>query len=137
MYKIIIIIFLFGFNSFSQTVIGKTEGANIVLEDSRYMVTFQSNDGKYVSFYMPQSKNVDEDGLFALKKYVYLLFDNKKGDYLLQFEDDSVFLVYEAEKIKMELWRRHNSDNKINSISFTSVQFQHLFGELVKMRIKI
>ncbi len=128
MYKILIIIFLFGFNSFSQTVIGKTEGANIVLEDSRYMVTFQSNDGKYVSFYMPRSKNVDEDGLFALKKYVYLLFD-KKGDYLLQFEEDSIFLVYENNQVQMIIWRNHDSDNRTRSKGYTLLQFQELFGD--------
>lgn len=126
---IVFIFLLFPVLSMSQIEISKTEGANIVLKDSRYVVTFGSFQGKYVSFYMPQSKNVEEDGLSALKKYVYLLFENKQGDYLLQYEEDSIFSIYENGKVSMELWRKHDSANKIRSIGFTLEQFQELFGD--------
>lgn len=129
MKKVVFIFLLFPVLSISQIEIGKTEDASIVLEDSRYMVTFQSTEGKSVSFYMPQSKNVDEDGLYALMKYVYLLFENKRGDYLLQYEGDSLFLVYESAKVFMELWRNHDSEKRIRSLGFTLNQYHELFGD--------
>lgn len=113
MYKIALIYFLFGINSFSQTLIGKSNGAILTLEDDQYELIFQTAEDKFVSFYMDSADG--ESDFFAFKNYLYLLFKNKKGDYLLQFTDNSLLLTYENEKVQLTLWRNHISDDKFCS----------------------
>ncbi|WP_417238845.1 hypothetical protein [Bizionia sp.] len=68
----------------------------------------------------------------ALKTYVFRLFEAKAGDYLLQFEFDSVLLVYDDNKVQMVLWKQHDGDNRFASKWFTKVDYLELFNEIYK-----
>ena len=130
-----LLVTLFLISSFvnAQTTIGEIEGVSITLEDGHYEVIFQSeaDANDYVSFYMDQAEGTD-DGLDALKRYVFRLFVKKSGDYLLQFEFDSVLLVYDDNKVQMVLWRQHDGDNRFASKWFTKADFLELFSEIYK-----
>lgn len=128
MYKLAIPFLIFSSVTFGQALIGQTEGANITLEDKHYEVIFQTVENRYASFYMSINDNIEDD-FSALKKYVFLLFQNKKGDFLLQFKDDSVFLIYKNKKVQMVIWRYHNGDERFSSKWFTYIQCLDLFGE--------
>src|SRR5690606_1716316 len=113
MYQLTFIFIFFTSMSFSQTLIGKIDGVSITLEDGNYEVIFQS-ESDYVSFYINHEAG-KENGLEALKTYVFRLFDEKEGDYLLQFEHDSLLLVFEDGKVQMILWRQHDGDQRFVS----------------------
>ena len=119
----------------AQTTIGKIEGVSITLEDGHYEVIFQSeaDANDYVSFYMSQAEGTD-DGLEALKRSVFRLFVEKSGDYLLQFEFDSVLLAYDDNKVQMVLWRQHDGDNRFASSWFSKMDFIALFGGLMPVK---
>ena len=75
-------------------------------------------------------KNVKKENAFtALKKYVFLLFDKPtKKSYLLQLEDHSLYLVYRENKVRMEIWAKHDSNKLKSSQWFTYAEYLHLFG---------
>lgn len=134
MLKLVFIFFLFSMFMSAQTVIGKVNGASVTLEDARYEVIFQSEeDNNYMSFYMNQGEG-NEDGLTALKTYVFKLFEEQAGDYLLQFVDDSVLLVYKNNKVQMVLWKQHNGDQRYASKWFAKTDYLVLFGEISKIQ---
>jgi len=128
MYKLTFIFTLLSSISLSQTLIGKIDGASITLEDGNYEVIFQS-ESDYVSFYIYHGAG-KENGFEALKMYVFRLFEEKDSDYLLQFEHDSLLLVYEDDKVQMILWRQHDGDQRFVSKWFGKTDYLELFGEI-------
>lgn len=128
MYQLTFIFIFFTSISSSQTLIGKIEGASITLEDGNYEVIFQS-ESDYVSFYINHGAG-KENGLDAIKMYVFRLFEEKDGDYLLQFEHDSLLLAYENDKVQMTLWRQHDGDQRSVSKWFSKTDYLELFGEI-------
>src|SRR5690606_37443419 len=128
MYQLTFIFIFFTSMSLSQTVIGKIDGVSITLEDGNYEVIFQS-ESDYVSFYINHGIE-NENGLEALKTYTFRLFEEKEGDYLLQFEHDSLLLVYEDYKVQMILWRQHDGNQRFVSKWFGKLDYLELFGEI-------
>lgn len=128
MYKTFIFFFLLSYNLLSQTSIGKTEGAEIIQNENYYEVIFKTVDNKFSSFYIRREVE-GKDGLGELKKYVLLLFKNhQENDFLLQFVDDSVLLIYKNEKVQMIKWKDHYSEKRECSQWFSFLDYLELFG---------
>lgn len=111
MHKIILyIVIFFSLPIFSQEVIGEIEQAQIFEDSTYYEVIFKNNSNEYSSFYIQKDPNKDTKGLTILKKHIFLLFkEPEKKDFLLQFVENSIFLVYKDKKVKMEIWKGHDS----------------------------
>ena len=126
------IFYLFVFFSlpiFSQQVIGEVAQAQILKDSSYYEVIFKNNSNEYSSFYIQKDPNKGTKGLTILKKHIFHLFkEPKKKDFLLQFVEDSVFLVYKDKKIKMEVWKGHDSDHRETSAWLSYTDYLHLFS---------
>ena len=107
------IFYLFVFFSlpiFSQQVIGEIAQAQILEDSTYYKVIFKNNSNEYSSFYIQKDSIEDNKGLTILKKHIFLLFkEPEKKDFLLQFVENSIFLVYKDKKVKMEVWKGHDS----------------------------
>jgi len=112
MYRILITLFLFIHTTQEQKLIDKTQNAEILKSKEHYEVIFKTKEGKFSSFYIPNDPAYN-GGFLAFKKTVFALFRQlSKKDYLLQFIEDSVFLVYKDGKLKMEVWKGHDSDRR-------------------------
>ncbi|MBW2962912.1 hypothetical protein [Mesonia aestuariivivens] len=108
---------------------GKTQNAEISKSKEHYEVIFKTKEGKFSSFYIQNTATDNDDGFLALKKAVFTLFKNpNKKDYLLQFLEDSVFLVYKDSKVKMEVWKGHDSDRREASLWLSYKAYLKLFG---------
>lgn len=111
-----------------QTSIGKTEGAEIIQNEDFYEVIFKTTDNKFSSFYIRRGEE-GRDGLTALKRYVFLLFKNQQeDDFLLQFVDDSVLLIYRDKKVQMVRWKGHYSEKRECSQWYSFSSYMDLFG---------
>lgn len=128
MYKTLFFLLLVSFNTIGQTSIGRTEGAEIIQNEDYYEIILKTTDNQFSSFYIKR-KEENNDGLDALKKYVFLLFKNQKeSDFLLKFVDDSVLLTYKDGKVQMVKWQGHYSERRECSQWFSFSNYLELFG---------
>ena len=105
------ILLFFNLSIFSQEIIGKNDQVQIFEDSLYYEVIFKNTSETYSSFYIHKNSLEDRKGIDILKKYILLLFEEpNRKDFLLQYGEDSVFLVYKEKMVKMEIWKRHDSD---------------------------
>ena len=58
----------------------------------------------------------------------YVFEQSKQKDFLLQFDDFSLYLVYENQKIFIEVWEAHDSDLRERSRAYSYAEYLQLFG---------
>ena len=105
------LLLFFNLSIFSQEIIGKNDQVQIFEDSLYYEVIFKNTSETYSSFYIHKNSLEDRKGIDILKKYILLLFEEpNRKDFLLQYGEDSVFLVYKEKMVKMEIWKRHDSD---------------------------
>ncbi|WP_121667541.1 hypothetical protein [Mesonia aquimarina] len=112
-----------------QQTIGKIEGAEVFETKKHYELIFKNKAiNKYTSAYLTKNGK-KENAYTVLKRYVFSLFDNPTiKSYLLQLEDDSLYLVYKDKKVRIEIWRNHNSNNRKSSQWYSYAEYLQLFG---------
>ncbi|WP_019038348.1 hypothetical protein [Psychroflexus tropicus] len=128
-YALVNIILIFINLTQSQNIIGKIEGAQLLEHQEFYELIIKGDSGDYTSLYI-NKPSIDKTRFMSkFKKHVFRLFsEEEKNDFLLQFSNDSVYLIYENGKVKMEIWEKHNSDNRKSSRWFDYSEYLKLFG---------
>ncbi|MBB4119907.1 hypothetical protein GGR32_002219 [Mesonia hippocampi] len=108
------------------------EGVEILNYEKNYQVIFKTQQGGFSSFYL--NKNLEQINEYQIfKKYIFLTFNLEKNKgYLLQFEDNSIFIIYKDKRVKFELWREHNSDKRETSLWYSISDYLKLFNLLPK-----
>ncbi len=128
MQRLLFLALLFANPLFAQEPIGKIEGVEILQYEDKYEIIFKTQKGHFTSIYIDKNP-IGEDSYEVLKKYIILLFKNKEeNDYLLQFKDDSVLLIYKDNKLMIEKWENHYSEKRSSSLWYTFKDFFQLFG---------
>ncbi|WP_121667543.1 hypothetical protein [Mesonia aquimarina] len=51
-----------------------------------------------------------------------------RKSFLLQLEDDSLYLVYRKDKVRIEIWAKHDSNNRKFSQWYSYAEYLQLFG---------
>lgn len=129
MYKFFILLLLLGFTAQSQELIGKIEGGEVFEAKEHYELIFKNKaNNKYAYTYLTKNGK-KENAYTVLKKFVFSLFNNPtKESFLLQLEDDSLYLVYKEDKVRMEIWTNHDSNKRKSSKWYTFIEYTQLFG---------
>ncbi|PZD76449.1 hypothetical protein [Mesonia sp. K7] len=125
MYKILVSVILCGFfyPTQGQNIIGSTEGAELSYIEEEYELIYKTRENDLASLYM------QEEELKVLKSYIFRLFKEKEeNDVLLQFLNDSVWLVYKDNTITLTRWVGHDSDNRQTSLGFSQTHYLKIFG---------
>ena len=52
----------------------------------------------------------------------------EQKDFLLQFDDFSLYLVYEDKRVCIEVWEAHDSDSRERSRAYSYAEYLQLFG---------
>ena len=125
--KYFIIVILFHFNCifcFAQLEVRKIDGAELYEAPTYYEVIFKTTQEDFVSFYLEKAPPAGEDHLIVLKKYIFQLFKQpEQKDFLLQFDDFSLYLVYEDKRVCIEVWEARE-----RSRAYSYAEYLQLFG---------
>lgn len=114
---------------FAQQEVRKIDGAELYEAPTYYEVILKTTQEDFVSFYLEKALPADEDELSVLKTYIFKLFEQpEKRDFLLQFDDFSLYLVYEDNKVCIEIWQTHDSDSRERSRTYSYAEYLQLFG---------
>ena len=93
------------------------------------MRSFLKLHKKILFFYLEKAPPAGEDHLIVLKKYIFQLFKQpEQKDFLLQFDDFSLYLVYEDKRVCIEVWEAHDSDSRERSRAYSYAEYLQLFG---------
>lgn len=130
--KYFIVVILFHFNCifcFAQLEVSKIEGTELFERPTYYELIFKTVQEDFISFYLEKAPPADEDELSVLKTYIFKLFEQpEQKDFLLQFDDFSLYLVYDDKKICIEVWKAHDSDLRKRSSAYSYAEYLQLFG---------
>ena len=125
----VILLHFFCIFCFAQQEVRKIDGAELYEAPSYYEVIFKTTQEDFVSFYLEKAPLADEDELSVLKTYIFQLFEwPEQKDFLLQFDDFSLYLVYEDKKISIEVWKAHDRDLRKRSRAYSYAEYLQLFG---------
>ena len=128
-YIAVILFHFFCIFCFAQQEVRKIEGAELYEEPTYYEIIFKTAQEDFISFYLEKAPPADEDQLSVLKTYIFKLFEQpEQKDFLLQFDDFSLYLVYEDKKVCIEIWETHDSDLRKRSCAYSYAEYLQLFG---------